>query len=322
MRMRIIPILWILAIESASWAQSPKGSGAPDISPAEKSESKEPKRQSYRPTNNDPLPVAVIQSATDASHAVERERNGDKFNKDYLDSQFLLAVASKKQANAAIASAVIALGGTIVAGFGLCFLMKTYRETKITARASIRSAYAAKKAAKAAESAARETMLQAEDLRQAKILEHRPRLHIRNVVLRQPLFQRGMPIHGQFYVSNVGGVRAHVVESHCEILWNVNGLPMERPYEGKDGNNAIPGNPTIAPGSSTVGVFISEAPFLLDAIPGSSQPGIPKLYILGWVDYMDDLAIRRRVAFCREFMQREGSARFYPVNDPDYEYEE
>jgi hypothetical protein len=186
----------------------------------------------------------------------------------------------------------------------------------------VKATAATEKSAKAAEDTARETAFQAKDLWEARILQHRPKLHVRNIVLKGPLFQRGSPIRGQFYVSNIGGVRAHVEESHCEVLWNVNGLPMERPYEGKDGNHPMPDRPTIAAGSNATGIFMSEATFQFDIAPGGNDPLTHKLYVLGWIEYSDDLAIRRRTEFCREFLQRDGSARFYPVNDPDYEYEE
>jgi hypothetical protein len=47
---------------------------------------------------------------------------------------------------------------------------------------------------------------------------HRPRLRVRNIVVRGSMFTKGNPIRGQFYVDNIGGTNAKVVESHCEFL--------------------------------------------------------------------------------------------------------
>jgi hypothetical protein len=49
-----------------------------------------------------------------------------------------------------------------------------------------------------------------------------------------------------------------------------------------------------------------------------------RLYIMGWIEYTDDLDNHRRTAFCREYRQISGGSggRFFPVDDPDYEHEE
>jgi hypothetical protein len=158
------------------------------------------------------------------------------------------------------------------------------------------------------------------------LTSHRPRLRVRNVVVGAAIgnfnslpFAHGSPVSGQFYVSNIGGARATIVESHCEVLWNVNGLPMERPYEGLDGNNPLQPQ-VIEAGSSRVGLFMSKDTYTIDGTPGG--PDGVNIFVLGWIEYTDDLSVKRRTAFCRQFLNRDGSARFYPVNDPDYEFEE
>ena len=94
---------------------------------------------------------------------------------------------------------------------------------------------------------------------------HRPRLHVRNIVVKDDTgpfhheafaFSPGKPISGQFYVSNIGSGDATVVESHCEVVWGLkDGLPMQRPYEGKNGNNSLP-RATIPSGSFIWAVFV------------------------------------------------------------------
>jgi hypothetical protein len=81
------------------------------------------------------------------------------------------------------------------------------------------------------------------------VLTQRPKLRIRNVVVRYPvpihrqpfrLFEPGQPISGQFYVVNIGGTVARVVEGDCRVYWTEEGLPMERPYEGQEVETVVP----------------------------------------------------------------------------------
>jgi hypothetical protein len=153
---------------------------------------------------------------------------------------------------------------------------------------------------------------------------HRPKLRVRNIVIKGSLFVMGFPVRGQFYIDNVGGTNATVEESHCEILWNVAGLPMERPYEGQGFGHEVKNfisKGTVIKGSvgTTAQFDTSPAPY-----PTIEPPGITKqnrAFFMGWIDYRDDTGLLRRTAFCREFQQRNGSARFYRTNDKDYDFE-
>lgn len=164
---------------------------------------------------------------------------------------------------------------------------------------------------------------------------HRPKLRVRNVVAKSNTashwgdgmpfsddvfaFSPGGPLSGQFYVSNTGSSAATITESHCEVIWDLkDGLPMERPYEGKNGNNPL-AQTIVESGSSAVGLFLSDANF-----PGLhwDEGDKSNVYVMGWVEYVDASKVSRRTAFCRRYMERGGSRRFYPVDDPDYEHEE
>jgi hypothetical protein len=125
-----------LMVACVSFAQTPKGGGTANISPSEESKPNKQAWQSRYPTNDDPLPIVVVQPQSDAARAAKREHDGEQFNKDYLDSQIRLAVASEKQATAARASTVITFIGTLVAALALCFLYRTYRETRNAADAA------------------------------------------------------------------------------------------------------------------------------------------------------------------------------------------
>jgi hypothetical protein len=97
---------------------------------------------------------------------------------------------------------------------------------------------------------------------------------------------------------------------------------MERPYEGQQIETIIPPI-KLEPGQSL------PVPFTSRQAMGSEGDDIRtfavgwRLYVMGWINYSDDLNNLRRTAFCREYRQIPGSSggRFFPVDDPDYEHE-
>jgi hypothetical protein len=173
---------------------------------------------------------------------------------------------------------------------------------------------------------------QADIARDTLVLTQRPKLIVRNIVLNSPLqdpplgpdpwFYQGARIAGQFYVVNVGGTPAEITRSGCWIIWKdkeqaLPELPMRRPYEGQEGSNPVLG--ALRPGESKSGTFQSDD-FLTneyDRVRGGNWP----LYVLGWVDYVDERKVKRRTAFCRKYDPHR--RRFFAVeNDPDYEHAE
>ena len=87
---------------------------------------------------------------------------------------------------------------------------------------------------------------------------------------------------------------------------------MERPYEGENGN--IPIMQILNPGESIPIAFTSE-PMNVDH--QGVMLGTYSVYIMGWIEYRDDLKINRRLNFCRQYDPTKG--RFFPVADTDYE---
>jgi hypothetical protein len=162
----------------------------------------------------------------------------------------------------------------------------------------------------------------AEDAKESIVLAQRPRLRVRNVVVNGygvAMYQPGDSVEGQFYVSNVGGTIATITESHCMIYWSKIGLPMRRPYEGEVPNNPVSKGTQIPPGASRPVLFSWIGDHESDI--GSKHIA----YIMGWIEYIDGIKIKRRTAFCRIFKEdrpRFIYGRFHAVNDPDYEHEE
>jgi hypothetical protein len=164
------------------------------------------------------------------------------------------------------------------------------------------------------------------------LLQFRPRLIIRNVVIHPQLdatdtkpnliyyFARNELARGQCYVANVGDSKATVTESLCMVYCCQGPLPMRRPYEGRDGNNPITG--IIEAGDRKTMIFDSGEPMKVGhqeiGLMGYSDfRPIWSVYVMGWIEYKDDLGFERRTAFCRKFDPTIN--RFVTINDPDYE---
>jgi hypothetical protein len=174
---------------------------------------------------------------------------------------------------------------------------------------------------------------QGDDTHRAILLTQRPKLIVRNIVIwpneiGTPLFGQGRPVTGQFYVANIGGSEATVCESHCMVIGMKGTLPMERPYEGKNGNNPIAIKSVLPPGGVEVGLFSDGNPFPdFDPMPffvvgnqSANQVFLAAVYVMGWIEYSDGLGFNRRTAFCRKYDPDKG--RFFAIEDPDYEHAE
>jgi hypothetical protein len=95
------------------------------------------------------------------------------------------------------------------------------------------------------------------------ILTHHPKLRVRNITITQnwvagqpsSLFREGQELIGHFYISNVGGTLAKIVESLCLVHQTKKGLPLNRPYEEMKANNPVPSMTTLQPGEATQAKF-------------------------------------------------------------------
>ncbi len=166
--------------------------------------------------------------------------------------------------------------------------------------------------------------------RQELILTQRPKLRVTNVIVRQPkpanaerpieLFAIGHLVSGQFYINNVGGTPATITNIGCWVHWAATPLPMERPYEGKKGNIPMEREYVLYPGESITIPFESDNQMKKEPGVYISRGEHWRLWVMGWIEYRDDLKIKRRIFFCRKYNPGE---RFSAVSDPDYEsYEE
>jgi hypothetical protein len=150
--------------------------------------------------------------------------------------------------------------------------------------------------------AARATFDYARTTEEALLLAQRPKLRVRNVVVRPPnvvgytsmIFHPHQLVSGQLYFANIGGTEARIIEAHCEILWTdtgVSSLPMERPYEGKNPN--FPSfEKTLKAGESYPLIFQSD--MLIDAQTSDEiLRGARNIYVMGFIGYSDEIGIQR-----------------------------
>jgi hypothetical protein len=218
--------------------------------------------------------------------------------------------------------AVTAVATIFIAIFTVVLAVVTNRQARLTRIAAV----AAEKAAEIA--------------RTEFIASHRPRLRVRNVVVKNPkaadgrelqLFAPGQTIEGQFYIANVGDSRADILDGHCTVYFSQQGLPMRRPYEGGEDNLQATSR-TLLSGESTPVLFRGDAP------PPGAEMGVGTnafgswdLYVMGWVTYADhtDPPTKRRTSFCRQYRltgipgrSAAPIGRFHKVEEPDYEHEE
>ena len=119
---------------------------------------------------------------------------------------------------------------------------------------------------------------------------------------------------GQFYIVNVGGTQATVKEVFCTFYFDDKPiLPAKRPYEGESG---VKCECIFAAGQSNPYPFGRTVPLDKDTVDGLREK-TRFMHILGWIDYIDDLGIRRTTRFCRFYDT--ALERFILVDDPDYE---
>lgn len=231
-------------------------------------------------TANPPLPPATAQcSVKDEGTTIEC-----KWAQAVPDSYFSRLISPENAPN--IALVVVGIAGIFVA---LCTLKKLERQTKATEDAVIQT--------------------------------QRPKIQVRTFHFKHfsdPQEPNGIlpgsMLIGQFYIVNLGGTRARVKETHYEFfITGERDLPGERPWEGKGGTKC---ESIFEAGQSKPFQFGREEPLS----PGQAFEifsGSRRLYLMGWIDYIDGLNIRRTTRFCR--LYDPASYRFAAVDDPEYE---
>jgi hypothetical protein len=217
--------LWIagaLLVACSSLAEPPKSSNASSKSPTVEIKPAEGEQNSHYPTQDAPLPVQIFQSKEDAKSGSDRETKTDKYNADYLNTQVALVETSKKQLIVSVATAVIALVGSVTAAIALIFLIGTFRANKRSAD---------------------EATAQTEIARKGLISTNRPRLEIRN--LRISIDHKVKSVCVQYRIVNVGYSKTRI------IRWNETWIMPEKLI--------FPADPFRSPNKNLTGVLPLES---------------------------------------------------------------
>jgi hypothetical protein len=300
LRCLTIALALVAAFASDSWGQS---SEPPASANPPSKQNAQPPTPDERGTVQLPLAVKILPAPDAEMQAEKQEREGrEKAETDRVVAMETRRIADYTWWLAALTAALICVA---VMQAGLFWVQLRYmHEDAKTSKATLISSF-------------------------------RPKLRVRNIVVNPPsdavgrkfpLFQQGHRVDGQLFVVNIGGSAAKILDSYCGVWWNRPGssyeLPMRRPYEGKDGNFAL-SKTSLAAGESTTGLFNSEG-LVSASILGIDTILSSRAYVMGWIEYADDLGLKRRTTFCRQYKSTAAGAdgRFYPVSDPDYEHEE
>jgi len=329
-----VPLLALLLAASTALAADPRIVGPPEQAPAPQpapspAPGPRPSPPTIPPPGEPPSPTQAQPGAgTEKKPLVVRVLPTQKTAKEVEAEK-----AERDQRTAAersltnytlylwLATCALAFVAVVQAGlfvWQLVLLRRSVHDTATAATAAAASAEAAK-----LEAYAGQRML---------VLTQRPKLRVRNVVVKYPvpnhrppfrMFEAGQPISGQFYVVNVGGTVARIAEGDCRVYWTQQGLPMERPYEGQVIENPMP-SIKLEAGQSTLIPFHSRQAVGPEGDDIRTFAAGWRLYVMGWIEYSDDLNNPRRTTFCREYRQvlHSSAGHFLPVDDPDYEHEE
>ncbi len=132
-------------------------------------------------------------------------------------------------------------------------------------------------------------------------------------------------ISGTLIVVNRGGTEARVIDSRYRIYWDSVGLPMRPPlHDNKSRPLHGPNDGPIAAGASII-YPIEATEILINSHRSNIEARGLKLYVMGFIRYVDLNKKERFMGFCRIYeplIVAGGNSRFVRVENEDYEYED
>lgn len=162
--------------------------------------------------------------------------------------------------------------------------------------------------------------------KQEFVATHPPKLRVHSVSLERGSIEAGgggKPWQIQFFIDNIGGSLATIEKSSLAFKMLEDPLPARLPF-----NN---GSRTLSVKSIDRGESVPESidldyrstinSFRILESAAATRPQEVKgepFYFFGYIDYLDRVETRRRIAFCRQYNLR--TKRFTAVKDEDYEY--
>jgi hypothetical protein len=255
-------------------------------------------------TEQSPLPVRVITSPEEAQYAAADKKNDKQTAYATLVATKIAAQASEEQAHWAkvsgvtsIVSTVASGASTVVALFGLVWVLKTFRETERTATAAVHATKAAKRQLKLAT--------------QEFVANNRPRLIVRSIsILRQ-----GDELKILYSIVNTGGAGCKLVDSLVLTEFVSQDTPIQnlRAYRNKSLTER-----TFAPGQYYDELYVPINDHIAYMVGGPFAGMFHgTLYFTGAFRYEDDLGNSRNAVFRRKYRDNGGFCR---TDDPDHEF--
>ena len=180
--------------------------------------------------------------------------------------------------------------------------------------------YSTKKLWKTTENSIKLASDEIELTKQEFVASHPPKLRVHSVSLNigspnGSIAGIGKASKIQFYVDNIGGSDATIKK--CEWKFTNLGSILPPLLPPSDESHRL-SKETLAPGAWDTGLLQltnqSDAS-LSDLFWGRYESGF---YFFGYIDYLDNIGIRRRTAFCRQFNPT--TRCFIKVENEDYEY--
>lgn len=202
----------------------------------------------------------------------------------------------------------------VVGGYQLTVMRKTVKVAQDSADAARKSADASERSS----GIAQDTFVNT----------HRPKLVVR---FMQAQGIGTTSINGQFRVFNAGATKAFLKRIYTEIVV-AEYLPALTPYDGKIG--AVLTDVEVVPGGEGKPMDFPTTPQELTVSHRNSianridwlKRGLPdekhatNLYVIGWIEYLDEAKKVRRMGFCRKYNFQ--AERFQRDPDEDYEYDD
>jgi hypothetical protein len=283
------------------------------------SDPKQAETQNQPPAKNSPAPILAapptqVSAPNNATQSKQPAKAtwgkylGEAFSAPYL-SNWVLAVFAAIAGIAAIAT--------------LTAIKEQARITRLGLTATRQAVHAARASAEAANASNALTADAIGLTRQEFILERRPKLTVRNLILDDGI-RNDSSLAGRFRIVNIGETQAKVMNLFVTGKLYGLSLPMKPLYDGQTGDMI---GQVLATGESIPSKFRRDDG-LLDAGNVAalnnmeSRGNVQRFYVFGFVTYedMSQPPITRTTWFCRMFNRLE--YRFVAVNNPDYEHED
>ena len=132
--------LILLQVATVAWSQTPpKHQAVANPSPITEHQVARDPNTNERPTAQSPLPVQIIQSPTDATHADAREAKADRHDEENLSAQVRTAVAAEKQLRIGWIASALSTVGTLLLVWTLLETRKSSAAARVQAESFIHS---------------------------------------------------------------------------------------------------------------------------------------------------------------------------------------